>query len=117
MRFELLALLRVKAGTEAVELEVTAGARSGAPPDAVAGAVPGQARGPTVLEALQTLESSLAAKGVPRGMRLLEGDRTTGGVLAFVKKPEGRMRRVLHPAEEHLAEGETIVLSTAMGGG
>ncbi len=107
--FELLALFRQKAGAERLELEVPAGPAAAVP----FGAAPCKAppAEPTVLTALRAAEARLG------GQALLDGEKLRRGVLVFVKEPGGATRRVFHPAEERIASGQTVVLSTAMGGG
>jgi hypothetical protein len=127
--FELLALFRQKAGADRLELDVPVGAcapLSGEPgsadaptglgPDGgePAGAdaptsLPGYA--PTVLAALRAAEDRLG------GQPLLDGEKLRQGVLVFLKDSRGAARRVFHPAEERVRSGQTVVLSTAMGGG
>jgi hypothetical protein len=99
LSFELLALFRQKAGADRLELEVGPPA-----PGAAAGA-------PTVLAALRAAEERLG------GQPLLDGEKLRQGVLVFVKDSGGATRRVFHPAEERIAGGQTVILSTAMGGG
>ncbi len=96
--FEFLTLFRERIGASRLELEIT-------------GEPPGEA--PTVLAALQALEHAQA----DRDVRLLEGERTVGGLLVFLKGPGGGLTRVLRPAEARIAQGQTVVLSAAMGGG
>jgi hypothetical protein len=98
VRFEFLTLFRQRFGAERMELEVP----GEAPADA-----------PTVLAALQALQSAPAGLGV----RVLEGERTAGGLLVFLKGPGGGLTRVLRPAEARIVQGQTVVLSAAMGGG
>jgi hypothetical protein len=88
--FELLALFRQKAGAERLELEVGP---------------------PTVLAALRAAEARLG------GQTLLDGERLRQGVLVFLKDAGGATRRVFHPSEEGITSGQSVVLSTAMGGG
>jgi molybdopterin converting factor small subunit len=104
--FELLTLLREKAGTDHLELEVP-----GETPFGTAACKSGGSS--TVLSALQALQGALAGRGV----LLLEGERVPGGMLVFLKSPTGGMTRVLQPAEARIAEGERVVLSAAMAGG
>ena len=110
--FELLALFRQKAGTDRLEVEVPTAAREnplrrrglqGAP--AAAGSAP------TVLDALRAAEARLG------GQALLDGEDLRRGVLVFLKQSGGAARRVVHPAGERVGPGQTVVLSTAMGGG
>ena len=96
--FEFLTLFRERIGAERLELEV-------------AGEAPGDA--PTVLAALQALQRAQAGREV----RLLEGERMASGLLVFLKGPGGGLTRVLRPAEARIAQGQTVVLSAAMGGG
>jgi hypothetical protein len=115
--FELLALFRQKAGADRLELEVPAGARAEVPFGAApckaagfAGLRPGA--GPlTVLAALRAAEARLG------GQALLDGEELRRGVLVFLKEAGGATRRVLHPSQERITGGQSLVLSTAMGGG
>jgi len=95
--FEFLTLFRERIGADRLELEVPG--------------KPGEA--PTVLAVLRALQ------GAPAGtkVRVLEGERTAGGLLVFLKGPGGGLSRVLRPAEERVGPGQTVVLSAAMGGG
>jgi molybdopterin converting factor small subunit len=97
--FEFLTLLREKAGTDHLELEVSGEAPFGA--------------APTVLSALRVLQGALAGRGVP----LLEGERVPKGMLVFLKSATGGTTRVLRPAEARIGPGQSVVLSAAMGGG
>lgn len=90
--FELLGLFRQKAGTDRLEAEVPTGP-------------------PTVLAALRAVEARLG------GQALLEGEDLRPGVLVFLKQGGGAAHRVVHPAGERVGPGQTVVLSTAMGGG
>lgn len=114
---ELLAFFRQKAGTDRLELEVTAGSPRGAAGSGVPfGTAPckapaGREAEPTVLEALQAAEAALG------GQALLQGERLREGVLVFLKEPGGATRRVFRPAEQRVGRGQALVLSTAMGGG
>ena len=101
---ELLALLRARAGTGTVELEL------GEDPMGGKGAA---SLRPTVLAALQALAAGRGAQGLD----LLEGREVRKGLLVFLKSPEGAMRRVISPEGETVACGETLVLATAMDGG
>jgi molybdopterin converting factor small subunit len=92
--FDFLTLFRERIGANHLELEV-------------------QGDAPTVLAALQALQRAQAGREV----RLLEGEGTVGGLLVFLKGPGGGLTRVLRPAEERIAQGQTVVLSAAMGGG
>ncbi len=96
--FEFLTLFRERIGAERLELEV---------PEAPS------ADAPTVLAALQALQSAPAGRGV----RLLEGERMAGGLLVFLKGPGAGLTRVIRPAEARIEQGQTVVLSAAMGGG
>ena len=111
--FELLALFRQKAGTDRLEVEVPTGPRGEIPFGAAPCKVPQQAVGsaPTVLDALRAAEARLG------GQTLLEGEDLRPGVLVFLKQSGGAARRVVHPAGERVGPGQTVVLSTAMGGG
>jgi hypothetical protein len=97
--FEFLTLFRQRFGADHLELEVPGEPSSGG--------------APTVLAALQALQSAQAGRGV----RLLEGERMPGGLLVFLKNPGGGLTRVLRPAEARIAQGQSVVLSAAMGGG
>jgi hypothetical protein len=97
--FEFLTLFRERIGAERLELEVPGEPSSG---DA-----------PTVLAALQALQSAQAGCGV----RLLEGERMPGGLLVFLRSPGGGLARVLRPAEARIGQDQSVVLSAAMGGG
>jgi hypothetical protein len=110
--FELLALFRQKAGADRLELEVPAGARAEVP----FGAAPCKAARPgaaplTVLAVLRAAEARLG------GQALLDGEELRQGVLVFLKEAGGATRRVFHPLEERITSGQSLVLSTAMGGG
>ena len=96
VRVDLIGLFRQRAGTDHLEAE---------PAEAQPGSQP------SVLQCLQAAELSLG------GGSLLEAGRLREGVLVFLKEPGGATRRVLRPAEERAAEGQSLVLSTAMGGG
>ncbi len=96
--FEFLTLFRERIGASRLELEISE-------------ELPGEA--PTVLAALQALQLAQASREV----RLLEGERTVGGLLVFLKGPGAGLTRVLRPAEARIAQGQTVVLSAAMGGG
>jgi hypothetical protein len=117
--FELLALFRQKAGAGRLELEVpVAGGHPEVPFGAAPCKAPGHAAGrpepaagPTVLEALRAAEARLG------GQALLQGERLREGVLVFIKVAGGGTRRVFRPAEERVGQDQTVVLSTAMGGG
>jgi hypothetical protein len=110
--FELLTLFRQKAGADRLELEVPAGARAEVPfGTAPCKAVPTGAGPVTVLAALRAAEARLG------GQALLDGEELRRGVLVFLKEAGGATRRVFHPAKEQIASGQSLVLSTAMGGG
>jgi hypothetical protein len=113
--FELLALFRQKAGAGRLELEVpAAGPRPEVPFGAASCKAPGRGAepaAPSVLEALRAAEAALGERS------LLQGERLREGVLVFLKEAGGGTRRVFHPAEERVGRGQTVVLSTAMGGG
>jgi hypothetical protein len=124
VQLELIGLFRQKAGTGRLEVElpVQAPARppAGRVPFGVAACKaavrrppqgPSAASAPSVLQCLLEAEASLG-----RGALIEEG-RLREGVLVFLKDPGGATRRVLKPAEERVALGQSLVLSTAMGGG
>jgi len=112
--FELLALFRQKAGSGRLVLEVPAGdargAAFGTAPCKVTVRGAGAGR-PSVLDALRAAEAGLGGQG------LLQGERLREGVLVFLRDSSGGTRRVLLPAAERVQPGQTVVLSTAMGGG
>jgi hypothetical protein len=70
-------------------------------------------RTPTVREALEALERSVA----DRGLRLLDGGRVAGGILIFRKTPTGALERIRDPENQSVEPGENLVLSVAMEGG
>jgi len=111
--FELLALFRQKAGTDRLEVEVPTGQHGKTPFGAAACKAPQPAAGsaPTVLDALRAAEARLG------GQAVLDGEDLRPGVLVFLKQSGGAARRVVHPAGERVGPGQTVVLSTAMGGG
>ena len=95
VRVELLSALRQQAGVESLTVQVAGAAK------------------PSVLLALQAVE----ALPRDRGLGLLEGAALRKGVLAFVRTPGGALHRVFHPDAQSLAEGQTLVLATAVEGG
>jgi hypothetical protein len=97
LHFEFLTVFRQKMGRES--LTVRLADRPG--------------RRPTVLEALEALESSVANKG----LRLLDGARVAGGVLIFRRSSTGALERIRDPENESMEPGENLVLSVAMEGG
>ena len=130
VQVELLGLFRQKAGTDRLEVQLDAApaARAGAAPAAASsaeagrvpfGTAPCKAQGrpgpsgntPSVLQCL------LGAEGFLGSGSLVEAGRLREGVLVFLRHPGGAVHRVFRPAEEQVAEGQSVVLSTAMGGG
>lgn len=92
---ELLSALRQQAGVETLTVQVSAAGK------------------PSVLLALQALEALPRAQA----LGLLEGAALRKGVLAFVRTPGGTLHRVFHPDAQSLAEGQALVLATAVEGG
>ena len=97
LRFEFLTVFRQKFGQDNLTVELPD--RSGKPP--------------SVLEALQELESFLGSGDT----RLLEQGRVAAGMLVFRRNPEGALQRIRNPESQIIPAGETLVLSVAMEGG
>jgi hypothetical protein len=97
LRFEFLTLFRQKIGRESLCVQLAD--RPG--------------RGPTVLEALEALQSAVEDKGV----RLLAGERIDAGLLIFRRNAGGALERIPHPEDQSVGPGQRLVLSVAMEGG
>ena len=95
--FEFLTVFRQRIGRESLWVELAD--RSG--------------QTPTVLEALEALETSLGSGQ----LKLLEGGRVARGLLVFRKTPAGALERVRDPEEQSIDPAQTLVLSVAMEGG
>ena len=97
LHFEFLTVFRQKTGRESLTIRLADR--------------PGER--PTVLEALEALESSVASKG----LKILDGARVAGGVLIFRRSSTGVLERIRDPEDESIKPGENLVLSVAMEGG
>ena len=122
VQVELLGLFRQKAGTDRLEVQLDAAPAAASSAEAGRvpfGTAPCKAQGrpgpsgntPSVLQCL------LGAEGFLGSGSLVEAGRLREGVLVFLRHPGGAVHRVFRPAEEQVAEGQSVVLSTAMGGG
>jgi hypothetical protein len=97
LRFEFLTVFRQKIGQESLTVRLADR--------------PGE--GPTVLEALEALQTAIASKG----LRLLEEGRVVKGLLIFRRTPAGALQRIRNPGDQSIEAGQSLVLSIAMEGG
>ena len=96
IRFEFLTLFREKTGSESITIQIEDNRKRC-----------------TIFQALRALEEYFA----DGTLSLLESSEIRRGVLVFIKKPGGALKRVFNAKEKFIDENQTIVLAAAMGGG
>jgi len=97
LRFEFLTVFRRKTGLESLAVELSGGVENR----------------PTVLEALAALQKRLEHGE----LKLLDRGCVGRGILIFRRTSTGSLERVFDPEGQGVADGEILVLSTAMEGG
>ncbi len=97
LQFEFLTVFRRKTGLESLAVALSGGVENR----------------PTVLDALAALQSRPEC----RELKLLHRRRVAAGVLVFRRTSAGALERVVDPEGQGVADGEVLVLSTAMEGG
>jgi len=130
VRVELLGLFRQKAGTDRLEVQLDAAAGRARGSGAGRGVARGSGQGAFRNRPLQssrptgTLRQHPLGPPVPAGGGGLPRERVAGGgrppargSVGFPQAPRRRRSPGVPSAEEQVAEGQSVVLSTAMGGG
>jgi hypothetical protein len=95
LSFEFLTVFRRKTGLESLAVQLSGG----------------EEKRPTVLDALAALQREFEE------LELLHRKRLAAGVLVFRRSCAGGLERVVDPEEQRVADGEILILSTAMEGG